>query len=473
MFRHKKKQLTVQLLASLDPKKLEILSERRTLKTFQRAAISVPAYKQCLKDFNVSIAAINTIQDFKKNVPILDKNKTFRYYSQDFKKLCVAGDIKNVSNIVVSSGHSAESFSYGLSTAKETQKMQEAIDFTLDYIFDVSEKKTLLINGLPMGVHIHSSLVTVADTSVRSDIIITVIKTFASAFEQLILVGENSFVKKVLEEGIASGIDWKKIKIHLVLGEEILPENLRVYFANILGINPDMPEHQSIIGSSFGLAEIGLNVFHETKELIRIRRLMQRDRRLKEKLVGADLENLPAFFQYNPLRVFVEEMPKANNLSDIVLTNLDEDTNIPLVRYNTQDEGKCVSYEHLKETLTALGYGNYVPHVRLPLVAIWGREKLLLEEGFYLRPEFVKELLYSDDEIAPAITGNFKLSNSKAGLRIEVQLKNEVSNSEGFEARIRTILLANIPARTEIILYPYRDFPHGLELNYERKFRYI
>ena len=472
MFDRAKKHLTIQMLASLDPVKLNNISQNRALKAFEKTALKVPAYSRFLKEKDVSAASVRTIEDFKKYVPVIDKDKTFRLYSREIKKLCLLDEIKDASMIVSSSGYSG-SFSYGINTQKEIEKSQEAIDFVLDYIFNVSEKKTLLINCLAMGVRIHSALVTVVDTSVRPDIVIGVIRTFSPCYDQIILVGENSFVKKVLEDGIEEGLDWKRIKLHMVLGEEILPENLRTYFADILGINPDEENCSSLIGSSFGVAEFGLNIFYETSELIRIRRLMHRDKKLKKALIGRDLDNLPVLFQYNPMRVYVEDIPKDNGLSDIVLTNLEEDTNIPLVRYNIEDEGMGISFQQLKDTLESCGYGSYVPRIRLPLAAIWGRDKLMLEEGFAVRPEFVKELLYQDKNIASGITGNFRLSISKAGLRIEIQAKQDGNRSIEFESKIRNILLDNIPARTEIIIYPYHDFPHGMELNYERKFRYI
>ncbi len=472
MFRRAKKYLTIQMLASFEPAKLKELSEKKALKAFQKAASKVPAYRQFLKEHDVSASTIKTIEDFKKAVPLLDKDTTFKLYADNIKKLCVEGEINNIHSIVSSSGHSGL-FSYSLINKKEIVKSREAIDFMLDYIFNVGEKKTLLINCLPMGVKIHSALVTIADTSVRPDIVISAIKTFASSYDQIILIGENSFVKKCLEDGAEAGIEWKKIKMHIVLGEEILPENLRTYFSCILGLNPDPTESQSLIGSSLGVAELGLNIFYETKELIRIRRLMQRDRKFKEALIAADPDNLPSLMQYNPLRFFVEESPKERGLSDIVLTNLQEEAVIPLVRYNIKDEGICVSFRHLKDTLAAFGYSNYLPRVRLPLVAVWGRDKIMLEEGFALRPEFVKELLYKEKDIAENITGNFKLSNSKAGLRIEIQTKKTTPLSEGLENQIRDLLITNIPAKAEIIIYPYRDFPHGMELSYEKKFQYI
>lgn len=459
-------------LASLDSAKMISLSETGALKSFERAASQVPAYKQLLQDKGVEISGIKNIADFKQHVPVIDKEATFRLNGAEIKKICLRGEIRDARMIISSSGHSG-SFSYGIITQKEIEKSQEETDLLLDAVFGVSRKKTLLINCLAMGIKVVSSLVTVADTGVRSDIVLGLIKTFASSYDQVILVGENSFVKKILEEGPEAGVDWKSMRAHLVLGEEMLPENLRTYFSGILGVDPDAADGEVFIGSSFGVAEFGLNVFYETRELIRLRRILQRDKGLREQLLGVDLDNLPALFHYNPLKVYVEDVPKGDGLSDIVLTKLQEDVYIPLVRYNIHDEGVCLSFQRLEEALLSSGYADYLPRTKLPLVAVWGRDRILLKEGFYLRPEFVKDLLYSDVAIAAGVTGNFKLSHSKAGLRIEIQAKKSTARSEIFESRVRSILLAHLPAAIEVILYPYHEFPHSMELSYEEKFQYI
>ncbi len=350
MFKRAKKYLTLQMLAAMEPQKLTHLSEQKTLKIFARGAADTPAYRKHLKEQGVNPEKVKSIDDFKKLVPFIDKDKTFRLYSREIKKLCLLGEIKDVRTIICSSGYSG-CFSYGLNTQKELKKAQESIDFLLDYIFGVDSRKTLFINGLPMGIKVHSSAVTVVDTSVRSDIILGLIKTFSPCYDQIILIGENSFVKKVLEDGLEEGINWNDIRLQIILGEEILPENLRTYMASLLGIDLDDKDGERLIGSSFGVAEFGLNVFYETRELIRLRRLLQRDDKLKTALIGRDLANLPALFHYNPLRVFVEESLTSEGLSQIVLTNLEEDTNIPLIRYNIEDEGMCLSFGRLKEIL--------------------------------------------------------------------------------------------------------------------------
>jgi len=288
------------------------------------------------------------------------------------------------------------------------------------------------------------------------------------------LIGENSFVKKILEDGVEEGIDWKSINLQIILGEEMLPENLRTYLADILGLNLDDKNTPAIIGSSFGVAEFGLNVFYETHALIRLRRLVQRDKKLHAALIGQDLDNLPALFQYNPLRVFVEETQGPDGVPQIVLTNLEEDTHLPLIRYNIKDEGICIPFQRLKEVLEAHGYSDFLPRVRMPLVAVWGRDKLRVKKkGSVLRPEQVKEILYENPAVSACITGNFRLSVSKAGgPRIEIQSKSRCDHLDHLEQHIRNAILKHVPD-AEIILYPYAEFPHGMTLDFERKFKYL
>lgn len=473
MLNHPKKYFPLQTLNNLDPQKLSQLSEKKAIKAFETAAARVPAYKQILREAGLEASSVKTIEDFKNLVPVIDKAKTFgAWNNSDISQLCLDGDLKDVSLIIPSSGHGGL-FSFGLNSRKEIERSQRSLDFALDTIFRVSRKKTLLINCLPMGVKVYSSLATIVETSVRPDTVISVIKTFSHCFEQTIIVGENSFVKKVLEDGQEAGVDWKKTRPHLILGEEVLAENMRTYFSGILGIDPDSMETETVIGSSFGIAEFGLNLFYETKDLIRLRRLLQRDEKLRKSLIGLDTNNIPAILQYNPSKIYVEEVPAADGLFQLALTNLEDDTLIPLVRYNTKDEGIHIPYEKLQKTLKDFGYEEHMPQMKMPLMAVWGREKIRLNEGFWLRPEFIKELLFRKKDIAFALTGNFRLSKSRAGLRIEIQAKEKTNRCVEFENKLRALLLENIPARIEIIIYPYHEFPHGMELNYERKFKYI
>src|SRR6185295_12546343 len=107
------------------------------------------------------------------------------------------------------------------------------IDDALDSLFAVRSRPTLLINCLPMGVKVHTQVCTLAETSVRPDMAVGLVKTFGQHFAQIILVGEAAFLKHVLETGMRSGLDWRKYAVHVILGEEPLAENARRYLGDI------------------------------------------------------------------------------------------------------------------------------------------------------------------------------------------------------------------------------------------------
>jgi phenylacetate-CoA ligase len=56
------------------------------------------------------------------------------------------------------------------------------------------------------------------------------------------------------------------------------------------------------------VAELGLNLFHETRETVALRRACARDASVLDHLLGPGdaRDPLPTFLAYNPLRSFVE-----------------------------------------------------------------------------------------------------------------------------------------------------------------------
>jgi len=107
------------------------------------------------------------------------------------------------------------------------------------------------------------------------------------------------------------------------------------------------------------------------------------------------------------------------------------------------------------------------------LAIIWGRQTLTTPQGLALRPGIIKETLYKNFETAKMITGYFRLSISGDELKIEIQLRHGRNVSAELEHAVKEILAKNLAIKTNIVFYPYREFPYGMELDYERKFEYI
>ena len=133
----------VSYLQNTNPEKLLQKSEISALKVFQKAARTVPAYRQIIKNAEVDPAAITSIKEFKKHVPLLNKEKTFIAYRDSIRALCTNGNLEQVGAILSSSGQSGtDSFSYGLLTHRDLKDEPHFVDFALDRNFGIAGKRS-------------------------------------------------------------------------------------------------------------------------------------------------------------------------------------------------------------------------------------------------------------------------------------------------------------------------------------------
>lgn len=286
---------TLQLLKTTDPEQIVEYGEKQLLKAFRRTASRVPAYQDILKKAGCSAENVTSISAFKELVPLITKEDVFPKYS--IQDVCLDGSIGLLRSAMSSSGFSGV-FSFGINTEANHKNAVKAIDTALDYIFDISGKKTLFINSLPMGVRVPTSL-PIADTSVRWDMALAIFKKFSPEFDQIIILSDPHFLKKILEDGTEQGIDWKRENVHLITGEDWMPESFRSYLGSILGTDWDRLD-RGLIGGTMGVAELDLNLFHESRDSMRIQRAALTDQRLRYALYGDGCEVQPTLFHYYP-----------------------------------------------------------------------------------------------------------------------------------------------------------------------------
>ncbi len=212
----RKRKKAINLLCTLAPEKIENFGKSLILAAFRRAAKKVPAYQKILKEHNLDYRSIKDIESYKKSVPVIDKRATFNRFEID--ELCAGGTIKDMKLAMSSSGFSG-TYSFGINTDYNQKTIADSIDTAMEYIFDISGRKTFLVNCIPMGVKVNTSL-QIAEASVRSDMAIAIIKKFSHKFEQTLIVSDPYFLKKLVEEGNEEKIDWKKISASLIFGED-------------------------------------------------------------------------------------------------------------------------------------------------------------------------------------------------------------------------------------------------------------
>ncbi|MDB5799382.1 MAG: hypothetical protein JWL63_321 [Rhodocyclales bacterium] len=465
------RQEMIRMMRETPPEMIEAHGQMLTLEAFHRIAQTVPAYAQALRDANVDPRSVDSIEAFVAKAPLLDKHNTFG--AHPISALCVDGNLEGVRSLLTSSGHSGV-FSFGVNTRDNLLRSARSIDTGLQYLFNVDERSTLLINCLPMGVKVHTNAAVLAETSVRDDMVYAVVKKFAAEFEQIIMLGEGSFIKKIVEDGARlHGIDWPKLKVHMVTGEEGIAENYRTYLAELLGIDDIDNPADKLIGSSMGVAELDLNIFHETREAIRIRRLAHKNPTLRKALFGEQVNFCPMFFARYPNRCYVETIDAGGGHEELVISMLSPEMKLPLLRYKAGDFGRLFSYEQVVNTLAAHDI-DITPDLKLPFLAAYGRGKALAHNGGQIFPEAVKEALYFNHDIAESITGNFRLWHDSGVARLDIQLRQQYKSAPAAEDRLMSALKeysGTLPDR--IVFHPYETFPYNMSVDWERKFAYL
>lgn len=458
-------------LARSEPDALIRMGHKWLLPCFRRAARHSPAYRALLAEAGVDQGSINTLEDFVNRCPLLEKANTFQRFGMD-QLICDDIPLGDLASVLTSSGHGAGGFALGMSTRKQFNSTPRLIDLGLDMAFGIDSRRTLLINCLPMGVTFNSNVVCVANVSVREDMACAIVNQAGSLFEQIVLCGDPLFLKRLCDYSEVAGVDWRRHRIHVIVGEETFPETFRDYLGAVLHVDPDVIDG-CLIGSSMGVGELGLNLFNETRETVALRRACLANPELLKHLTGVDAAVAPAptFMVFNPLRSFVEVInPDAHGVGDLVITVMDEATPIPLMRYSTGDRVQLLPQLVLIEAAEREPWGGRLP--RVPMIALHGRAKDRLPGGGHV--DLFKEALYRHHDVARQLTGAHRIVLQGDAIQWEVQaVRGTVADLFSLATRLHADLAPRLTGRSiAITVHDYDAFPYGKTIDYERKFVY-
>jgi phenylacetate-CoA ligase len=438
------------------------------LTEFRRAAGAVPAYQALLAERGIRTIQVADLASFARLCPVLSKANTFDRFPID--QLSVGGSVRDVADILTSSGHGGR-FSFGLITRQEAAAAAQMVDRAFAEAFDIDARTTLAINCLPMGVVFSSNRMTVATTSVREDMAVALVEAFGHRYEQLVLVGDPLFMKRLTDYATARGVDWSRHRVNVVLGEEVFGEYFRAYLAACLGLDAAGSDGGYIM-SSFGVGELGLHLCYETRSTLALRRAALDHPAFADDLLGARRDEgslLPMIFTFNPARTFIEVLePDARGYGLLTISMLDPERTVPLLRYQTGDIARLLDREEIAD---AVRRHDVVLPGLLPaaLVALKGRQNESLPNGSHAG--LYKDALYADRNIARRITGAFRVIFSAGRCTLHVQL----ARSEVAPASLEQTLAALLPPAlrpVRVVLWEYRQFPFGMGVDYERKFTY-
>lgn len=451
------------------PQRMLAMSRARAADVARRAARDSPAYRRLAEARELDLSRLSEPAVWQR-LPVLTKDNTFGRFSVDELARPLAPT--ELADVLTSSGRGGRSFGFRLTARQQHNDAWFDIDLGLQDVFGVDQTPTLLVNCLPMGVVFQSRAVTVANVSVREDMACSILRDIGPRFAQTLLCTDPLFIRPLLDEARAAGVDWQALNTSVIMGEEVLVESQRDFIADRMGIALDGsgPGSGRLVGSSYGVGELGLNLLFETRETIRIRRALREQPALAEWLAGASSgASLPSIFCYNPLRCLVEVLePDEQGYGELCLTLLDRHAVIPLPRYATGDLGRLLTASEVQQAARVAG--TLAPW--LPVVALKGR----LNDRRPGMPsvEQIKELLYLDGPLAEHLTGAFRLEPHPDGARVTVQASSEAAAGDpDLLERLYRVATAHAFAPLIWHVVSPESFQWRPRLDYERKFEYL
>ncbi len=471
-----------------------VATESYTVELAKAVAQEVPAYQAFLRGHGVNLTDIRTMRDFR-NLPLMTKQDYVHAYP--LNQRCRGGELAQTDMIAVSSG------STGLPIAwPRTLKHELDIAYRFEHVFRESfqahQSNTLAVVCFPLGTWVggmftadccrHLAMkgypLTVVTPGNNAEEIFRVVETLGPAYQQVVLLGYPPFVKGVVDQGIARGMDWSRYYIKFVFAGEVFSEEWRDIVCERVAAKDPVYDTASL----YGTADAGV-LGNETPLSIVIRRFFAHRPEAARAVFGES--HLPTLVQYDPTSRYFE-------LHDNTLV-VSGDNGAPLVRYHIADKGGIFSYDDMLacvrdaggDTETLQAGRNKEHYYSLPFVYVFGRADFTVSYyGANIYPENVTVGL-EQPIIRNWVTGKFVLQvteteNHDECLHVVVELSPSTTASEerrsAIAASIKEQLLrlnsefANyVPSGNQtpdVQLTPTGDpewFPVGVKHRYTRR----
>lgn len=429
------------------------------LKLFHEMSNRVPAYKDFLKKNGIDPLSIRSIADFNK-IPTVDKENYLRKYS--LKELSWDGKLMDQFAVYAStSGSTGEPF-YFPRSALQTDQYALLAELYLRSQFKIQDRKTLYVNCFAMGAWIgglftYQAIERLAESGkyplhlitpgLAKDEALKAIRKLGSSYDQVILGGYPPYVKDLVDQGTAEGMDWKKYKIKFVFSAEGFSENFRDYLGKAV------MQDNILLGSlnHYGTVDQGTHGY-ETPLAAFIRRTTLRDKDLFKQLFG-QANRLPTLAQYIPEHFYFE-----NENGRLVCS---ADAGLPLVRYDLKDHGGILHFDDAMRFIekTTPGHAGMLKDIgiadtvfKLPFVYLYERSDFsVVLYGANIYPEHIRRAI-EKKSCSKFATGKCMIRIIESRLReprleVNLELKRGIEPTSAFvkiaEKEITATLLAD------------------------------
>jgi len=401
-------------LTSDNPLTWDRTGKSRALSLFKNMSQRVPAYQDFLKNHNINPKKVKIFRDLE-NIPSIDKDNYLRKYPLEM--LCWDGKFGNGSWVIsTTSGSTGTPYYFPRQESQDQQYAVTAEQYLLSN-FEIDKQKTLYVVGFPMGAWIggvftYEAIKRVADKGydlsiitpgIHKEGIINAVKRLHKSYDQIIIGAYAPFLRDILEDGEAAGIDWKGLNVKFLFSAEAFSEDFRDYVRYKAGLEDILKDTLN----HYGTVDMG-TMAHETPLSILIRRRLFGEG--KQKILFPEDHKQPTLCQYDPGIFFFEEIDKTLHCSSF--------SGIPLFRYDLKDYGGVIKYNKVKKILTKNGIdidgelemkGLADTHWKLPFVYVYERNDFSVSYyAFNVYPEPIKRSLLSR-RLRDDLTGKFTM----------------------------------------------------------------
>jgi phenylacetate-CoA ligase len=171
---------------------------------------------------------------------------------------------------------------------------------------------------------------------------------------------------------------------------------------------------------------------------------------------------------YNPERTFIEVVGQdAEGYGAMAISMLDPDRQLPLLRYQTGDVARLLDGGRVAASFDH--HDTPMPGLPPAFLALRGRAREALPNGSDVG--VYRDALYANHGLARGFTGATRLIFSGESFTMHVQLAQGSEPS----VQVERALLQEIPPAvrpSRLRSWSYRQFPFGMTLDYERKFKH-
>ncbi len=359
----------------------------------EHARKHVPAYRRLLSEHGEPHVRLRGLVPDFSTLPITDKENYVRRFS--IEERCRHGRLPTHGVVVDESSGTSGTPNNWVRGPEERADVDKLLQLALRQVFGPGP--LFIVNAFALGPWATGMAVSMATVdvavlkSVGPDIskIESTLRQFGPGHRYLVL-GYPPFLKQLVDE---AQIDWSQYDCAAAVGGEGMSEALRTYLLRRF----------RAVYSSFGAADLDINIAAENDFTIALRRLLAERPELRRALNLPSHASLPMVFQYNPLDYVIE----TSEAGELVISICRDGTTAPKLRYNLHDLGCVVRYPDVERALAKLELrpadlaGR---HLDLPLLFHYGRSDATVAfYGANIAPTDVQEVVYSIPELAERV----------------------------------------------------------------------